>query len=379
MKKLSIQNIVVPIDFSERSIQAIETARRLAQRFSATIHLVHVHQFRYPDTFMGPVVSAAELPDSFEEHRSTRLAEQLKAIAIKSELSPRDQTHLRMGAAAFDGICRVAKEIPADLIVMPTHGYTGLKHVFLGSTAERVVQHSPCPVFVVRNKKRTSKTRPGLSISAVLVPVDFSDCSREGLEYAIGFASEFGAKIILLHSTYLGYNYPSEGNALYGVPALQEAARENAERRMRKLLRAAKFGQVKFETVLTEASPVLDIGAFAKDHDVDLIITSTHGLTGFKHVLIGSIAEKVVRHAPCSVLVVPSHPRIRAANLVKTRSTKTRGLVSSLRRIRPVADQRQPRKSPRGKTFTKKDRKLAAHAFPERRKTNKFRESHLSR
>src|ERR1051325_3832190 len=71
----------------------------------------------------------------------------------------------------------------------------------------------------------------------------------------------------------------------------------------------------KFETAFIEGSPVIDICAFAKDHNVDLIITSTHGLTGFTHVLIGSIAERVVRHAPCSVLVVPSHPQTRIANL----------------------------------------------------------------
>ncbi len=59
----------------------------------------------------------------------------------------------------------------------------------------------------------------------------------------------------------------------------------------------------------------LDICAFAKQHDIDLIVSSTHGLTGFEHVLIGSIAEKVVRRAPCSVLVVPSHPQTRIADL----------------------------------------------------------------
>ena len=73
----------------------------------------------------------------------------------------------------------------------------------------------------------------------------------------------------------------------------------------------------------TDGSPALDICAFAKDHDVDLIITSTHGLTGFQHVLIGSIAEKVVRHATCSVLVVPSHPKVRMANLAKAGGRKT--------------------------------------------------------
>src|SRR5260370_21203986 len=86
---------------------------------------------------------------------------------------------------------------------------------------------------------------------------------------------------------------------------------------MRQLVRTVNFGGVRFETAFTDGSPVLDICTFAKEHDVDLIITSTHGLTGLKHVLIGSVAEQVVRRAPCSVLVVPSHPQTRMAKLAK--------------------------------------------------------------
>jgi nucleotide-binding universal stress UspA family protein len=379
MKKDIIRNILVPIDFSKVSIEAIETAKRLGQRFSATIHLAHVHHWQYPADFVGPVLSSGFLPESFQEDRDRQLAEQLKSVAKRAGLSPQEQTHIRTGAAPFHEICKLAQEIPADLIVTPTHGHTALKHVFLGSTAERVVQHSPCPVFVVRPRKRKSETGRTSTAHTILVPVDFSSCSREGLQYAIGFANEFGAKLILLHVTYLGYIYSSEGTALYNIPALQEAARKNAQRQMRQLVRSVNFGRAKFETAFTDGSPALDICAFARDHDVDLIITSTHGLTGLEHVLIGSIAEKVVRHAPCSVLVVPSHPKVRMANLAKASGRKTRTSPGSPRRIRPVVDQRQPRKSPRDKAFTRKDRKLAAHAFPERRKTNKFRESHFRR
>jgi universal stress protein A len=366
MKKLSIRNILVPIDFSKMSIDAIATAKRLGQRFNATLHLAHVHHWQYPADFVGPVISSGFLPESFEVNRNKQLADELKTIAKKTGISPRDQTHLMTGAAPFNEICRLAQEIPAELIVMPTHGYTGLKHVVLGSTAERVVQHSPCSVFVVRQRGKRQLGKSGYK--KILVPIDFSACSREGLEYAIGFANEFGARIILLHATYLGYIYSSEATALYDIPGLQKAARESAERKMRKLVKSVNFGGVKFETVFTEGSPVLDICAFAKDHDVGLIITSTHGLTGFKHVLIGSIAEQVVRHAACSVLVVPSHPQIRAANLAKSGARKGAKTTPT-----------QPRISPRGQALTKRDRKLAVHAFPERRKTNKFRESHFSR
>lgn len=314
MKRAMIQNILVPVDLSEMSIQAINTATQLARRFGASIHLAHVRQCAYASGFLPapPMDPFPVMPH--EQDAEKNAAKDLHMLARQCGV-PSATCHVISGGPAFDEICRVAQNIPADLIVMPTHGRTGLKHVFLGSTAERIVQHSPCPVFVVREKKRRSKTGPLHSINTILVPVDFSDCSLEGLQYAIGFANEFGASIILLHATYLGYIYSSEGYAIYDIPALQKAARKNAERHMRQLVRSVNFGGVKFETAFTDGSPVLDISSFAKEHDVDLIITSTHGLTGLKHALIGSVAEQVVRRASCSVLVVPSHPQTRMANL----------------------------------------------------------------
>lgn len=314
MKRAMIQNILVPVDFSEMSIQAINTATRLARRFGASTHLAHVRQFAYASGFLPapPMDPFPVMPHEPDAEKNA--AKDLHVLARECDV-PLATCHILSGGPAFDEICRVAQNIPADLIVMPTHGRTGLKHVFLGSTAERIVQHSPCPVFVVREKKRRSKAGPLHSINTILVPVDFSDCSREGLQYAIGFANEFGASIILLHATYLGYIYSSEGTAIYDIPALQKAARKNAQRHMRQLVRAVNFEGVKFETAFTDGSPVSDICSFAKEHDVDLIITSTHGLTGLKHALIGSVAEQVVRRASCSVLAVPSHPQTRMAKL----------------------------------------------------------------
>ena len=86
-----------------------------------------------------------------------------------------------------------------------------------------------CSIRRVRFSSRaesSSKSNNGsrFRIKTILVPVDFSSCSREGLRYAIAFANEFGAKIILLHATYLGYVYSSEGTAIYDIPGLQKAA-----------------------------------------------------------------------------------------------------------------------------------------------------------
>ena len=284
MKTLSIQNIVVPVDFSEMSTQAIQIAKPLARRFAASIHLAHARQLNYAADFVAPAPPIA--PFSFmpyEQNGEQTALKELKKVATECGVSSASCDVLS-GAPPFDEICRLAQTIPADLIVMPTHGRTGMKHVFLGSTAERVVQHSPCPVLVTRAKSGQSKDGSRITIKTILVPVDFSSRSREGLRYAVAFANEFRAKIILLHVTYLGYVYSCEGTAIYDIPGLQKAARKNAERKMRELVRSVNFGAVKFETAFTDGSPVIDICACAKDHDVDVIITSTHGFTGFRHV-----------------------------------------------------------------------------------------------
>lgn len=368
MKKLNIQTIIVPVDFSNMSVQAIQTARQLARRFGASIHLAHVRQFNYAGDFVTPAPPMVPFAFmTYEQDAEKAALRELKRMASECGVSSA-KCDVLSGAPAFDEICRLAHTLLANLVVMPTHGRTGLKHVFLGSTAERIVQHSSCPVLVTRGSSLEANNGARFRIKTILVPIDFSGCSREGLRYAIAFANEFGAKIILLHATYLGYVYSSEGTAIYDIPDLQKAARKTAERKMRDLVRSVNLADAKYETVFTEGSPVIDICAFAKDHDVDLIITSTHGFTGFTHVLIGSIAEQVVRHAPCSVLVVPSHPHIRLANLAKLAGAK----------VSRLASQRQSSNAPVGKAVTRKDRKLATNAFPERRKTNKFRESHFS-
>jgi len=110
-------------------------------------------------------------------------------------------------------------------------------------------------------------------------------------------------------------------------------------------VRSVNFGPVKFEAAFTDGSPVIDICAFAKDHDVDLIITSTHGLTGLKHVLIGSVAEQVVRRATCPVLVVPSHPQGRMAHLPKARRHMAQKITRQYGKLGELQENQSVRKT----------------------------------
>ena len=224
MKKLSIRNILVPTDFSKMSIQVIEPAKWLAGRFAAAIHLVHVYESGYQAGLVVPAPPFSLTP--YEQEAKERVGGALNALAHKYGV-PAARCHVLSGTPAFNEICGLAGETRTDLIVMPTHGRTGLEHMFLGSTAERTVRHSPCPVFVMRQRgDGVSEKKAGYK--KILVPVDFSGCSREGLRYTIRFAGRFGAKLVVLHVVSLPYSYSGE---LYGVYQPPLLAGRRAERR----------------------------------------------------------------------------------------------------------------------------------------------------
>ena len=125
MKTLNIQNIIVPIDFSKMSMQAIQIAKQLARRFGASIPLAHVCDLNYATDFVAPAPPI--VPFSFMKHgqdaEQTALR-QLKKVATECGVSSA-KCDVLSGAPAFDEICRLAQTVPPDFVVMPTHGHTG--------------------------------------------------------------------------------------------------------------------------------------------------------------------------------------------------------------------------------------------------------------
>lgn len=235
----------------------------------------------------------------------------LTAIALKYRTNGTVSTLEPRSGAAFEEICATAREQDVDLIVIATHGYTGYKRMFLGSTAERVVQHSPCPVLVVRlhaghwNGSTTPRSRTGFRLTRILAPTDFSDCSQQAFDYAAQLARDFKAELRLVHVINPhAYPFGDEHLALDAAQLRREAA-EAAQRQMRAMATKSK---VRYSVRVIDGWPSVEI-CDAANEDVDLIVISTHGRTGLAHVLIGSVAERVVRHARCPVLVIPAHYR----------------------------------------------------------------------
>ena len=146
---LKLKRILVPIDFSESSLKALRYAIPFAEESGATLYLVHVVE---PASFVNDLPNVAlAMP---EEAVAKAAKEKLRSVAQKEieELIP-VYPEVRIGKA-YEEITVVAKSLNVDLIIIATHGYTGLKHAFLGSTAERVVRHAGCPVLVVRQNER---------------------------------------------------------------------------------------------------------------------------------------------------------------------------------------------------------------------------------
>ena len=181
---LQIRNVLVAIDFSAPSLEAIEAALPLIKHFGADLHLVHVFE---PDYLSSSIVAIPLVVPELEVGQ--RVRRRLRDLAKDYSVPLRRENIHAIRGRPFEEICRLAREIDIDLIVIATRGHTGLKHLVLGSTAERVVRYSPCPVLVIRESDSRKKPAPQLAtFRKILVPVDFSDCSMKGLGYAKALA-----------------------------------------------------------------------------------------------------------------------------------------------------------------------------------------------
>lgn len=140
------------------------------------------------------------------------------------------------------------------------------------------------------------------TIKRILVPIDFSDCSKKALRYALPLAKQHQAALTLLHVVEPVYGVGELG--VLETAELEAGLREGAEKELAKVAAEAEAAQVSSDSVVWVGSAASAIVAAAGELSADLIVISTHGRTGLKHVLLGSVAEHVVQRAPCPVFVV---------------------------------------------------------------------------
>ncbi len=296
---MKIRRILFPTDFSRCAQQALLHAVHWAEEYGAELHVVHA---------VDAVGQWQNNPEALPNAR--QMQEQLKNVA-KSQLSATikalqaDRIQIKQaqirGISTAPAILAYAKDNDADLIVMGTHGRRGLGHLFLGSVAEEVVRLAPCPVLTIRERQ---EPMPVESMKCILTPVDFSEYAQAALGYAKELAAFYHARLQLLHvveQVIAPECYMATGPSLI---MFKPELKASAEQEMKRILKAAKGPEVAASLHVIEGYAARDIVHFAENFHSDFIVIATHGRTGIEHMLLGSVAEKVVRRAPCPVFSV---------------------------------------------------------------------------
>jgi nucleotide-binding universal stress UspA family protein len=273
--------ILVCTDGSPDSEGAITAALHLAKTTGSTVFLLEVlfflagYELQSPDTLAPPMVNL-ELMQVMETAARERL-ETWKAEAAKEgvTLEPR----VRTGVSAYDGILEEAGETQPDLIIMGRHGYTGLTRLLMGSVTARVIGHSPCHVLVVPRGVL-------LSFERLLIASDGSPFSEAAWNEALTLAKTMGSALIGVSVAAADRDIPTATGAVRNLQA------------------AAEKQGIALDTMIPMGRPEEGIVKAAEFKQASLIIVGSHGRTGLKRLLMGSVAERVIGHAKIPVLVV---------------------------------------------------------------------------
>jgi nucleotide-binding universal stress UspA family protein len=287
---MRFRKILCPIDFSPGSDQALRTAVQLAKGSDA--ELVLTHAWHVPAlAYSGEAWTlSADIVEHLVQDSTRGLA---AALSTALGLGARASSVLQNGLPS-DRIVALLHDDPAfDLVVVGTHGRTALARVVFGSVAEQVVRHAPCSVLVARPRLADAPFK------TILCPIDFSDSSRHAIDVATELGSD-GGEISLMHVIELPTSYAQDLATIGAVTELDRVTTTVIDQWAEKL-RARANGPVTAQTRRGRAGAqildVLDSAAF------DLVVMGSHGRTGLRRALLGSVAEKIVRHAACPVLV----------------------------------------------------------------------------
>lgn len=284
--------ILCPVDFSAGSNAALELATRLAIANGSELVLAHAYQFpgiaATEPMMAGRVIQMQIDNEKRALHAAGEDARKLGATRVTTKFLEGTAWHELVELATADR--------GFDLIVMGTHGRTGLKRLLIGSVAEKVVRHAPISVLVVRGNP------DGPAFDHVLCPIDLSEDAPRVIERAEAFADPRGTGLELLHAIELPLAATGDPMLTDFIADLDRRATYQMEAYVSEVKNRRKLA-VRSEA-LTGKAEELAIAKLEGDRTFDLVVVGTHGRTGIKRLLLGSVAEKLVRHAPCSVLVV---------------------------------------------------------------------------
>lgn len=273
-----MKKIIVPVDFSKHSEYAIETAAALAKRNNAEI--IALHMLELSESSISQTDSNSQFNTLFYMKRAEQ---QFEDMLKKDVLKDVKITPIVKRFKVFKEVNDVAKTENADLIIMGSHGSSGVNEIFIGSNTERVVRHSDIPVLVIKNKPTN------MHFDNVVYGCDFTDESIASYIKVSKFFENMGSKVHLLYVNLPDFAFKSTNEMEARVAEFLKKTEGN----LKKLNDVVYFSDYNIEKGILN---------YANKIGADLIAVSTHGRTGIAHFFEGSISEDIANHAILPVM-----------------------------------------------------------------------------
>ena len=298
---VNIDRILCPVDLSQFSRDSLRHALALAKWwYGAQVTVCHVYSAPLP---LLPVAGMPGNVALAQPVQSDDMVEEVRRFCAPSLTESWQSVEIivREGNATKE-IVQLAEQLPADVLVMGTHGRSGFERLFLGSVTEKVLRSTRVPVMTVP----PPVTQPGPSLyKTILCPLDFSDASTRALDYALALAREADARLILLHviEGLLGEGGGSEMGHL-SVAEFSRYLEEDAVAQLTAVVPERARFWCKPEERVTRGRAYREILKVAKDEGVELIVMGVQGKGALTRLVFGSTTHHVIREAGCPVLTI---------------------------------------------------------------------------
>jgi nucleotide-binding universal stress UspA family protein len=291
---IRIARILCPVDFSEASQHALDHAAAIAHWYEATLTLLYVFP-NLPAMDLPPLV----LEDSDRERLLAAMRKMLDRVPTR--VTP--ECRVQEAEYIHDAIVAQASAIPADLLVLGTHGRSGFQRLFLGSVTEKVIRKAACPTLVVPPRAADIAPDAEVQFRRILCPVDFSESSLDAVAHAINMAEEADARLTLLHVVELGPAPSQEPAFEVDIARIRERMVADARRRLHELVPEQARAYCTVETCAIEGTARREIVRYATEQRCDLVVMGVRGRGALDRMLFGSTTHHVIRAAACPVLI----------------------------------------------------------------------------
>ena len=293
---IRIKNVLCPVDFSDISQHAVDHAAAIAHWYDATLTLLYVF-VTLPTMDLPPLV--------LEDADRARLEGDLRRMAAAVPPGVSVDVRVEQTESAHREILAQLAATHADLLVLGTHGRSGLERLFLGSVTEKVIRKATCPTLVVPPRASDVPPDAPVRFRRILCPIDFAESSLSALAYALNLAEEADAHLTLLHVIEMPpelREHPLAPN--FDVDRIHAAAEADARRRLRDLVPDQARTYCTVETDVVEGRAYRRVLQRAAEEEADLIVMGVHGRGAVDLLVFGSTTHHVIRAAACPVLIV---------------------------------------------------------------------------